>query len=110
MRLIAIDSNHRDSESLEEMKKRAKEKEYNFYYLKDETQEVARIFGAICTPHVFVFDEKRTLRYQGRIDDNRNIQLVKKRDLIETIEALLNKEEVKEPITRPFGCSIVWKR
>lgn len=107
VQIIAINSNY--DEKIEDMIKRAKEKNYNFPYLKDETQEVARNFGAICTPHVFVFDEKRILRYQGRIDDNRNPSMVKSRDLKEAIEALLKGEQIKNPLTRPFGCSIVWK-
>lgn len=109
VQIIAINSNAGEKESIEEMKKRAIEKGYNFPYLKDESQELATKLGAICTPHVFIFDEKRKLRYQGRIDDNRNPNLVKSNDLRKALDLLLESKEIQEPITRPFGCSIVWK-
>jgi hypothetical protein len=58
------------SDSFEEMKLRAKHKQYNFPYLYDgETQSVAKAYGPIATPHVFIFDKARKLRYSGRIDD-----------------------------------------
>jgi peroxiredoxin len=109
VQVIAINSNAGYDESIEEMKKRAIAKSYNFPYLKDESQELAKQLGAICTPHVFVFDEKRQLRYQGRIDDNRNPSLVKSNDLRKALDSLLEGKDIQESITRPFGCSIVWK-
>jgi len=109
VQIIAVNSNAGNEESIEEMKKRAIEKGFNFPYLKDESQEFAKQLGAICTPHVFVFDEKRKLRYQGRIDDNRNPSLVKSNDLRKALDSLLEGKEIQESITRPFGCSIVWK-
>src|SRR6266581_1508264 len=65
--------------------------------------------GAICTPHVFAFDQQRRLQYKGRIDDNRNPESVKTKDLRDGLDAILagHKPSVQE--TRPFGCSVKWK-
>ena len=110
--LVAINSND-DSDYPEDsypnMIKRAKEQGFNFPYLRDETQEVARKYGAICTPHVFAFDQQRRLQYKGRIDDNRNSESVKTKDLRNALDTILagHKPAVQE--TRPFGCSVKWK-
>ena len=110
--LVAINSND-DSDYPEDsypnMIKRAKEQGFNFPYLRDETQEIARKYGAICTPHVFAFDQQRRLQYKGRIDDNRNSESVKIKDLRNALDAILagHKPAVQE--TRPFGCSVKWK-
>jgi len=96
-------------DSFPEMAKRARLKGYNFPYLRDESQEVARAYGAERTPHIFLFDEKRKLRYSGRIDDNwQNPAAVKSHDLRNAIEALLTG--VPPPANTPaIGCSIKWK-
>ncbi|MBO0887576.1 thioredoxin family protein [Candidatus Bathyarchaeota archaeon] len=110
--LVAINSNDDHNyreDSFEKMIQRSKEKGFNFPYLRDETQDIARKYGAICTPHVFAFDQHRKLQYKGRIDDNRNVDEVKTKDLRNALDAIL--EGRKPPIqeTRPFGCSIKWK-
>jgi thiol-disulfide isomerase/thioredoxin len=80
------------------MKIRAKEKEYNFPYLYDgETQEVSLAYGPAATPHVFVFDKERKLRYSGRIDDTED-PYVKPR----------THKPIAIPQTKTFGCSIKW--
>src|SRR5229473_6849620 len=111
--LVAINSND-DSDYPEDsypnMIKRAKEQGFNFPYLRDETQEIARKYGAICTPHVFLFNEQRVLSYKGRIDDNRNPNDVKSHDLRNAIDALLSGKTPAVQVTRPFGCSIKWKQ
>ena len=71
--LVAINANDAEGypeDGFEAMVQRAKEKGFNFPYLRDETQEVARSFGAVRTPHVFLFDGARKLAYVGRIDDS----------------------------------------
>ncbi len=76
--LVAINSNDDEGypeDSFENMITRSKEKGFNFPYLRDETQEVARKYGAICTPHIFLFNQQRVLSYKGRIDDNRKITI-----------------------------------
>jgi peroxiredoxin len=110
--LVAINSNDDNGypeDSYPNMIKRAKERGFNFPYLRDETQEIAKKYGAICTPHVFAFDQQRRLQYKGRIDDNRNPESVKTKDLRDALDAILagHKPGVQE--TRPFGCSVKWK-
>ena len=110
--LVAINSNDDHDypeDSFENMIRRAKDKGFNFPYLRDETQDVARKYGAICTPHVFAFDAKQTLQYKGRIDDNRNSADVKTHDLRNALDAILAGRKPLVQETRPFGCSIKWK-
>jgi len=98
------------SDSFEEMKIRAKEKHFNFPYLYDgETQSVAKAYGPVATPHVFIFDKERKLRYHGRIDDvEKPTKTPNNFDTRNAIEALLNNKEVPVQTTKVFGCSIKW--
>ena len=110
--LVAINSNDDSGypeDSYPNMIKRAKDRGFNFPYLRDNTQDIAKKYGAICTPHVFAFDQQRRLQYKGRIDDNRNPESVKTKDLRDALDAMLvgRKPSVQE--TRPFGCSVKWK-
>ena len=111
--LIAINPNDDKKypeDSFENMKIRAKEKNFNFPYLRDESQSVARAYGAERTPEVFVFDEKRTLRYHGRIDDNaRDPSQVKQRYLRNALDALLDGKKAPIEETEPVGCTVKWK-
>ncbi|HYJ38781.1 MAG TPA: redoxin family protein [Chitinophagaceae bacterium] len=97
-------------DSYEDMKRRAKEKRFNFPYLYDgKTQATSKAYGPVATPHVFIFDNERKLRYQGRIDDVEKPS--KKPNTLDTraaIEALISKKEVSVPTTKVFGCSIKW--
>jgi len=96
-------------DSFEDMKIRAKDMEYNFPYLYDgEDQEVTAAYGPVCTPHVFIFDKQRKLRYEGGIDDAEKPELVKSRDAQNAIEALLRGRKVPVERTRTIGCSIKW--
>ena len=99
------------SDSFEEMKIRAKEKQFNFPYLYDgDIQAAAKAYGPAVTPHVFIFDETRKLRFQGRIDDVENpAKTPKYFDTRNAIEALLANKEVTTPTTKVFGCSAKWK-
>lgn len=98
------------SDSLDEMKIRAKDQSFNFPYLYDgETQKASKAYGPVATPHVFVFDQARKLRYAGRVDDNeRNPEQVTSRDAANAIEALLAGKPVPVETTRVFGCSVKW--
>ncbi|WP_235920968.1 redoxin family protein [Foetidibacter luteolus] len=98
------------SDSFEEMKLRAAEKQYNFPYLYDgETQATSRAYGPIATPHIFVFDETRTLKYHGRIDDvEKPTKTPNTLDARNAIEALLAGRQVPVPQTKVFGCSVKW--
>jgi peroxiredoxin len=98
------------SDSLEEMKIRAKDKGYNFPYLYDgDKQEVSKAYGPMTTPHVFVFDGERKLRFVGRVDDNeRQPDKVASQDTRNAIEALLAGKPVPVEKTKTVGCSIKW--
>jgi thiol-disulfide isomerase/thioredoxin len=97
------------SDSFEEMKIRASHKEYNFPYLYDgEQSKVSKLYGPTATPHVFIFDAERKLRYLGRIDDSEREELVKVHDARNALEALLAGREIKIGKTNTFGCSIKW--
>ena len=110
--LVAINSNDETNypeDSFQNMIQRAKDKGFNFPYLRDETQDIAKKYGGICTPHVFAFDEKRVLQYKGRIDDNRVATAVKTTDLRNALDSILSGKTPQVQETRPFGCSIKWK-
>ncbi len=96
-------------DSLDEMKLRARERHWTFPYLYDgETQAMARKYGPAATPHVFVFDAERKLRFVGRIDDNENPAKAKTSEARDAIEALLADKPVPVETTKVFGCSIKW--
>jgi len=98
------------SDSLDDMKIRAAYRKFNFPYLYDgETQATSRAYGPKATPHVFVFDEKRILRFEGRIDNSQRESLVKTQDTRNAIDALLAGTPVPVDHTGVFGCSTKWK-
>jgi peroxiredoxin len=97
-------------DSFDGMKQRAKARGFNFVYLRDEGQEVARKYGAQCTPEFFVFDANRKLAYHGRIDDGyKEAANAKKHDLRDAVTAVLGGGKVSEPVTMAMGCSIKWR-
>ena len=97
------------SDSFAEMKIRAKHKQFNFPYLYDgDTEEVSRAYGPVATPHAFVFDAERKLRYVGRIDDSEREEFVRTHDLQNALEALLPGRDPAVKETKSFGCSIKW--
>jgi peroxiredoxin len=96
------------SDSFEEMKVRAKERGYKFPYLYDgETQSTAKAYGVVATPHVYIFDQERTLRYVGRIDDS-EVKTVTSQDARNAIEAMVAGKPVPVEVTKVFGCSTKW--
>lgn len=97
-------------DSFDEMKQRASRKQFNFPYLYDgATEETSRKYGPIATPHVFIFDKYRKLRYSGRIDDvEKPSKIPNTMDTRNAIEALLANKEVGVATTKVFGCSIKW--
>ena len=111
VQLVAVNSNDDKAypeDSFKEMVKRAKARGFNFPYLRDETQKVVGDYGGICTPHVFAFDNRRLLRYRGRIDDSRDPSKVTSNDLRNALDDMLAGRNVGSPDTKPFGCSIKW--
>lgn len=113
VQLIAINSNetvHYPEDNFDEMIKRAKSKNFNFPYLRDDDQAVANAYGATHTPEFLVFDEQRKLRYRGKFDDNyQNPSAIKAQYLRNAVDALLTGKEVAEPETYSIGCTIKWK-
>jgi thiol-disulfide isomerase/thioredoxin len=96
-------------DTLEDMKIRAEDKGLSMPYLYDgETQEMSRAYGPKATPHVFVFDRDRKLRFVGRIDDNEDPSKATTTDTRDAIEAVLAGEPVPVETTKVFGCSIKW--
>jgi len=97
-------------DSFDKMVVRAREKKFNFVYLRDEDQKVAKAYDAACTPEVYVFDAEKKLRYHGRIDDNyKDSNAVTSPDLKNVLEDLLANRPVKNPLTAALGCSIKWE-
>jgi peroxiredoxin len=96
------------SDSFEEMKLRAKDLKMAYPYLYDgDTQQTSQAYGVLATPHVYIFDAQRKLRYQGRFDDS-DVKTVTTQDAVNAIEALLAGKPVPVEITRVFGCSTKW--
>lgn len=110
--VIAICANDEEShpeDSFENLKKRSEEKNYPFIYLHDKQQNVARAFGAVCTPDFFVYDSNHKLAYRGRLDDSwKDAGKVQKRELFEAVQVLLKNEKVSDEQTASMGCSIKW--
>lgn len=111
---IGIASNdptlHPDEDSPEALCRRHAEKGYPFPILFDETQEVARAFGAVCTPEFFVYDAAHKLYYHGRLDDNwKNPHAVTREELRGALEALLSGQAPPHPQYPAMGCSIKWR-
>ena len=107
--LIAVNSTDPHlyaEESYEAMVSRARENSFNFPYLKDADQSLARSFGATCTFHVFVLDRDRRLRYRGRFDNSRNPERVTSNDLRDALDDILEGRPVRVPETDAFGCSL----
>lgn len=113
VQLVAINPNddiRYPADSFEAMKTRAAEKGFNFLYLRDETQQVARAYDASVTPEVFVVDATGTVVYHGRIDDGvMEPGNVTRHDLRVALDELLAGEEITVKDTEPVGCTIKWK-
>src|SRR3989338_6208229 len=108
----ANDASTYPEDSFENMKKYARQKRQDFPYLWDEKQEVARQYGATCTPDIFVYDEKRLLAYHGRFDNTAGLLHGGQRtsaDLAEAIELLLRGEKLSPSQKPSIGCNIKWK-
>lgn len=114
--VVAINANDPQmspGDSFEQMAAYAKRKKYDFPYLVDETQEVARAFGATNTPHVFVLKRDGTdfrVAYIGTVDNNsRDASAVSKKYVEDAVDALLAGQPVPTPTTKAIGCSIKWR-
>lgn len=106
----SIDEDLYPAEDLASMTKAVKQRRLPFAYVKDADQQLARAFGALCTPHVFLLDADRRLRYRGRIDDAMLERKVTKHFLRDAIEAVLQGRPAPVPETAPLGCAIELSR
>lgn len=114
LNITAISSNETENypeDSFEKMKERAETKRFNFPYLFDETQDIAKAFGATHTPEIFLFDAERKLAFHGKIDDNwQEPQIVKSPYLRNAIAELIEGKKISVPETFTIGCTIKWKK
>jgi peroxiredoxin len=110
---VAINSNETENHPTDDfphMITHAKEKNFKFPYLRDETQEIARAYGALRTPHYYVFDAQRKLQYTGRMDDNpRNPGKETTHELRDAVDAVLAGKTPAVQLTNPLGCNVKWK-
>lgn len=111
--MVAIGSNEMENhptDSFEDMVMRAKEVGFTFPYVRDESQRVVRAYGALRTPHYFLFDEQRKLRYTGRMDDNpRQAGQETTHELRDALDDLLAGKEPRLTMTNPIGCNVKWR-
>lgn len=111
--IVGINSNDsRDypEDSFDNMKKLAKEKNLKIQYLVDESQEVARRYGAICTPDPFLFDKNHRLVFHGRIDNAmKPDDTPTEKTMIKNIESMLSGQKISKDFDPSIGCSIKWK-
>ncbi len=97
-------------DSLENMKIIAKENNFSFPYLVDPSQEIAKLYDAVCTPDLYVYGKDRKLAYRGRIDDNwEHPEKVTQQDLKLALENILTGQLVAKEQIPSMGCSIKWK-
>ena len=113
MAMVSINSNEgvgHPTDDFDHMVERAREKGFEFAYLRDESQDVALAYGALRTPHFFLFDADRKLRYTGRMDDNpRESGTQTTSELRDAVEAVLEDGQVEVELTNPLGCNVKWK-
>ncbi|HNR93751.1 MAG TPA: thioredoxin family protein [Kiritimatiellia bacterium] len=113
VRFVAINSNSRNTyaeDDFEHMVARMNEQKFPWVYLHDESQNVARAYGALRTPHFFVFDKARRLVYTGRgVDNPRDTSKMTVNDLERALAELTSGKPVSVPVTNPIGCNVKWE-
>ena len=107
--IMSNDTNTYPDDSFENMKKLAAEKNFPFPYVIDESQEVAKAYGAVCTPDFFGFNSNLELQYRGRLDESRMENVPDaERDLYEAMKEIAEKGKTSRPQYNSIGCSIKW--
>jgi len=113
VQFVGINSNSKNTYSeddFDHMVARMKEHNFPWLYLYDESQEIALAYGALRTPHFYVFDQNRKLVYTGRgVDNPRDTDKMTTNDLERALEELLVGKEISVPITNPIGCNVKWE-
>lgn len=109
---VGINSNSVETypeDSFEHMVERMHEHKFPWYYLYDATQDIAKKYGALRTPHFFVFDKERKLIYCGRgVDSPRDAAKIKENDLEKALEEHVAGKKITRPLTNPIGCNVKW--
>jgi peroxiredoxin len=110
--MVAINSNetiNHPTDSFEHMKTHARERGLQFPYVRDDSQDIARTYGALRTPHFYVFDGERKLRYTGRMDNNpKDPGKETTHELRDALDAILTGKSPAVPLTNPIGCNVKW--
>lgn len=113
VQFVGINSNSKNTyidDDFDHMVARMKENSFPWLYLYDESQDVARAYGALRTPHFYVFDQDRKLVYTGRgVDNPRETDKMTTNDLERALEELLTGKEISVPVTNPIGCNVKWE-
>ena len=113
VQFVGINSNSKNTyieDDFEHMVARMKEHNFPWLYLYDESQDVARAYGALRTPHFYVFDQNRNLVYTGRgVDNPRETDKMTINDLESALDELLAGKEISVPVTNPIGCNVKWE-
>jgi len=103
------EQNHPD-DSFDHMVSRMKEQNFPWIYVRDKSQDTAKAYGALRTPHFYVFDQEQKLVYTGRgVDNPRNTAEMKTNDLEKALDELLAGKPVSTPLTNPIGCNVKWE-
>ena len=112
VKFVGINSNSKNTyevDGFEHMVKRMNEQKFPWVYLRDESQQVALAYGALRTPHFYVFDGSRRLVYTGRgVDNPRDTSKMTVNDLDRALNDFLTTGKVKTPLTNPIGCNVKW--
>jgi len=110
---IGINSNSEKTHANDDfatMKERMKEHSFPWVYVRDKSQDIARAYGALRTPHFYVFDEERKLVYTGRgVDTPRDTSKMTVNDLENALDELLAGRPITTPVTNPIGCNVKWE-
>lgn len=113
VRFVAINSNSKNTyeeDSFEHMVERMQKNKFPWIYLYDASQKIALAYGALRTPHFFVFDENRQLIYTGRgVDNPKDTSQMKTNDLGNALEEYLAERKISTPVTNPIGCNVKWE-
>lgn len=113
VKFVGINSNSKNTyieDSFENMVKRMEKEKFPWVYLYDADQKIALAYGALRTPHFYVFDKNRKLVYTGRgVDNPKDINKMKVNDLWNALEEHVSKKKISTPITNPIGCNVKWE-
>lgn len=113
VQFVGINSNSENTyqeDDFEHMVKRMNEQNFPWVYLRDESQDIAEKYGALRTPHFYVFDESRKLVYTGRgVDSPKDATKVTENDLDRALQELTSGQLVSKPVTNPIGCNVKWE-